>query len=128
MPFTIQNGVILYLLCYPPLPKIPNQELSVVLPSSPLKIGGISVKGLLSFSRTYKQTEITTLYIYSCPLTLSYIVSLNLFKFGREQNFQICVILSIQTLLSKFTCFNLQFVLNLDGRNKSKGTIIIFKM
>ena len=63
VPFTIQNGVILYLLCYPPSPKIPNQELSVVLPSSPLKIGGISVKGLLSFSRTYKQTEITALYM-----------------------------------------------------------------
>jgi len=34
----------------------------VVLSSSPIKIWGKSVKWLLSYDRTYKQTEISTLY------------------------------------------------------------------
>ena len=39
------------------------KNIPVILSSLPIKIWGKSVQGFLSYDRTHKQTEITTLYI-----------------------------------------------------------------
>ena len=39
------------------------KNISVILPSSTIKLWDKSIRGFMSYDRTYKQIEITTLYI-----------------------------------------------------------------